>query len=502
MLSFAECQDFLTQAATLLRAPDEDQYAATVSFLVEAEQLLGPPSLLPSPDEAPAFLAQAETALFEHWRRRIDLLREADPRKRPDFQTINLLDVFGIGRQEVPHSRFLAWLLDPRGSHGLGAAFLDAFLRLVQQTCGREFDADLGAVKVSLERGTDGGVPDITVIGHNFLCFVENKILAAEGVDQTQRYADSAEKEANRRGIPSDHVLLVFLSPRGSRPKDRRFHALAYPLVLQLLEVLLGQPVPPIVEMAVGQFVFNMRARVLHEYDQATAIIRHLEGYTREGDIYLRRHWREIDNLIRTLQEVNGMPGFEGFSPTALLYAEKYDLVRAMTKAFVDERDQLFTELQNRIIESPWYDPARTIVHVRERMWSEALVGERYLEIRLQAPASKGDLAHIQIWLGAHRFGRRKFYSELYLLARVPDVGLFRRRFQQIAAQKLSGAPNIDYNPSPNDKCLIRRRNVPFEPDTVLTTILDEIERLQQFFPYVEQVYLELASGEEERGAE
>ena len=117
MPSFAECQDFLTQAATLLRAPDEDQYAATVSFLVEAEQLLGPPLLLPSLDEARAFLAQAESDLFEYWRRRIGLLREADPRKRPDFQTINLLDVFGIGRQEVPHSRFLAWLLDPRGNH-------------------------------------------------------------------------------------------------------------------------------------------------------------------------------------------------------------------------------------------------------------------------------------------------------------------------------------------------------------------------------------------------
>jgi hypothetical protein len=496
MLSFAECQDFFTQAATLVCAPDEDQYAATVSFLAEAEQLLGPPSPLPSLDEARSFLAQAETALFEHWRRRIDLLQEADPRKRPDFQTINLLDVFGIGRQEIPHSRFLAWLLDPRGNHGLGTAFLDAFLRLAQKACGCEFDADLGAVKVILERGTDKGVPDITVIGANFLCIVENKLLAAEGVDQTQRYADAAESEASQQDIPPDHLLLVFLSPRGSRPKDRRFHALAYPPLLQLLEDLLSRPVSPIVEMAIRQSIFNSRAGVLRQYKHAPAIMGHLEGYAERGDDYLSRHWREIDNLIRTLQEVNGMPGFEGFSPISLLYAEKYDLVRAMIQAFRNEREQLFAEVRNRIVEAPWYDPARITVQVRENMEYEPW-GERYLEMKLQDPASNRDIAHVQIWLGVYRFPRRRFYSGLYLLAKVPDVGVFRRHFQQAAALKLPDAPNIDYNPSPDDRFLIRRRNVPFEPDTVLDAIMDEIERLRQFLPCVEQVYLELTSGEE-----
>jgi hypothetical protein len=63
--------------------------------------------------------------------------------------------------------------------------------------------------------------------------------------------------------------------------------------------------------------------------------------------------------------------------------------------------------------------------------------------------------------------------------------------------QNLPDAPNIDYSPSPSDRFLIRRKNVPFEPDTVLDAILDEVERLQQFFPYVEQVYLELTHAEE-----
>jgi len=341
--SLFECRDFLTQAATLLHTPNEDLFTASVSFLAEAERLLksdqpplldecqaslnqaesllapSPPSLAELRDlfdevqrlvvpptvpleECQAFLETAEGHLLEHWRRQIELLREADPRDRPAFQTVNLLEVFGISRKEKTHSRFLGWLLDPQGSHGLGTTFLDSFLRLAQGTCRCEFDADLSDVEVKLERGTDRGVPDITVIGPNFLCIVENKLLAAEGRDQTRRYADAAEEEACQRGIPFTRLLLVFLSPMGRSPKDGRFHALAYPPLLQLLEGLLNRDVPPIVEMTIRQFVFNLRARVLDKYDRETAVLTHLTEYAEKGDPYLREYWSEIEDLIQTLR--------------------------------------------------------------------------------------------------------------------------------------------------------------------------------------------------------
>ncbi len=40
----------------------------------------------------------------------------------------NLFDVFKIETRELQHSALLAWLLDPRGSHGLRAYFLRRFL--------------------------------------------------------------------------------------------------------------------------------------------------------------------------------------------------------------------------------------------------------------------------------------------------------------------------------------------------------------------------------------
>jgi hypothetical protein len=531
-LSLFECRDFLAQAATLLHTPNKDPFTASVSFLAEAERLLKsdqPPLLdecqaflnraesllapsLPSLaelrdlfdevqrllipptlslEECQAFLETAEGHLLEHWRRQIELLQGADPRDRPDFQTVNLLEVFGISRKEKTHSRFLGWLLDPQKSHGLGTAFLDSFLRLAQRTCGREFEADLSDVKVKLERGTGRGVPDITVIGLNFLCIVENKLLAAEGQDQTRRYADAAEEEACKGGILPAHLLLVFLSPTGRPPKDGRFHALAYPPLLQLLEDLLNRDVPPIVEMAIRQFVFNLRTRILpdEEYDHAMAALTHLAGYAEKGDLYLREHWLEIERLIQTLQEVNNMSGFKGFSEIALLFAEKYDLVRAMTTTFENERKQLFIDLQNRIPKAPWFDSTRITIYG----------GGASVEVRLRNPTSEESLARIQIYLDASRLGRQEFNSDLRLIAKVSDIRLFKRRFEEAAAQQLLDALNVeDYKAPRSAEYALIRRDVPFELDKILDAMLEELERLQQFFPYVEQVYLDLVRDEGE----
>src|SRR5690606_12205461 len=40
----------------------------------------------------------------------------------------NIFDALGIVRTEIRHSNFLAWLLDPAESHGLGGLFLNAVL--------------------------------------------------------------------------------------------------------------------------------------------------------------------------------------------------------------------------------------------------------------------------------------------------------------------------------------------------------------------------------------
>ena len=40
----------------------------------------------------------------------------------------NVFEVLGVEKSETRHSAFWAWLLDPKGNHGLGEYFLRRFL--------------------------------------------------------------------------------------------------------------------------------------------------------------------------------------------------------------------------------------------------------------------------------------------------------------------------------------------------------------------------------------
>ena len=135
----------------------------------------------------------------------------------------NLFDVLGIQKRELQHSAFLAWLLNPQGSHGLGDYFLRAFL--------------LQAAKEARERGFSDITPldvdawkfdnvDIATERHNvdilladetdgFVCLIENKIGSSEHSDQLNRYINIVENEY--AGLT---LFPIFLTPDGTEPED------------------------------------------------------------------------------------------------------------------------------------------------------------------------------------------------------------------------------------------------------------------------------------------
>lgn len=429
-----------------------------------------------------ALLEKAGRYAVDRWATYMDRLQHADPRDEPDFETVNLLRVFGISRREAPHSRFLGWLLNPEETHGLGASFLGSFLLLAQKACRREFEAALEDVDVELERSSDRGVPDISIAGRNFMCVVENKIMAREGQDQTRRYADAAMEEAHERGIPAERLLLVFLSPEGREPEDPRFHALSYRPIIELLDSVPTDGVPHIVGAAIKQFVFNLRARVLDEYDRQFEILTHLKGYNGIGDEYVREHWRGISSLAQELREADKMVEFDGFSELSVLYAEKYDLVEAMEETFAREREQLFQELQNIVADKSWFDPERFVLYTKGRKF----------ELRLRNPVSEGELARVGVRLSPSRLGRRELYSDIWLKAAPPEMKSLRERFKQAAGQQLIDTLDVaDYQAA--GRYLVRRQSVPIEIDTILETMVEEVEKLRQLLPYLEEAYLDVS---------
>jgi hypothetical protein len=125
-------------------------------------------------------------------------------------------------RDENRHSRVVATLLDPIGSHGQYATFLELFLEELGLTDFAAQPIDQAQWRVSTEVGLgNGGRIDILIEGPGLLLGVENKVDAEEGDGQLAGYAQELQRGAVSRprvGSSQKRAVLVFLTPQGREP--------------------------------------------------------------------------------------------------------------------------------------------------------------------------------------------------------------------------------------------------------------------------------------------
>jgi len=118
------------------------------------------------------------------------------------FQTLNLQT------KELSHSKILAELLNPQGSHGKGSAFLKSFLNLIEITDPAEHQKFESAM-VETEKITKDGRIDIAIEGNQATIIIENKIHAGDQEKQLHRY---------RQSFPN--AKIVYLTLDGHKPSD------------------------------------------------------------------------------------------------------------------------------------------------------------------------------------------------------------------------------------------------------------------------------------------
>ena len=140
------------------------------------------------------------------------LVRERKPRFFPNF---NLLQLCGLGPDEVQHSFILAWLLDEDAGHAHGSLFFKAFASII----GLELDGEAEGYSVYPEFAGFESITDIVIYKpRNFYVSIENKINAGEGSDQLNREYRDREAYADSLNIPTDRRIAVFLTPDGRQP--------------------------------------------------------------------------------------------------------------------------------------------------------------------------------------------------------------------------------------------------------------------------------------------
>lgn len=144
----------------------------------------------------------------------------------------DFLGVIHRQRDELAHSRLLAWLLTPTARHGLGSALLSRLLEYCREspTLTPPF---VRAVTCEYTRNTRRA--DIIVWGDDFTLVIENKVDADEQPDQCD------DLYANFKNEPGS--TFVFLTPHGGVPRTattseayRAFVPIAWSEVREMIE--------------------------------------------------------------------------------------------------------------------------------------------------------------------------------------------------------------------------------------------------------------------------
>ena len=210
----------------------------------------------------------------------------------------NLLAIIGVQWSESVHSNFLAWLLNPTANHGIGDYFLKQFLLLTGEPSEVCAVADWYNSEVQSEWfcvvDEVSGYLDLLILNRSaqFLCAIENKILAPEGGDQLTRYRKGLEA-----AYPNFTRRHIFLSPRGippQRPEEQKYWMpMDYTAILQLVDRTADDNAATIsddVRVLLRQYATTLRRNIVPETTEIQQLARKLYLEHREALALIYQH--------------------------------------------------------------------------------------------------------------------------------------------------------------------------------------------------------------------
>ncbi|BDS09844.1 PDDEXK-like family protein [Aureispira anguillae] len=148
---------------------------------------------------------------------KLEIVQERYETKRAGEEQFNIFTALHKEHDERRlHSRFIAVLLNPFASHGLGDLFLNAFLKLVSLDPLNYQKAIVYPEEIAKQENNN---IDILIIDRSskHAIIIENKIYAGDQKDQLKRYFEHVRK--NER-IPESQIKTFYLSLDGHPPSQ------------------------------------------------------------------------------------------------------------------------------------------------------------------------------------------------------------------------------------------------------------------------------------------
>jgi PD-(D/E)XK nuclease superfamily len=206
------------------------------------------------------------------------------------LRRFNIFEAVWAVRQELRHSDFLAYLLNPYSNHGLKGRFTAILLERIAKCTKNK--THWSPLPIKLETFNTCGPIKLALI-------IENKIDSSERAGQLKNYWETVSAE-----YPEWEIRGNYLTPRGDQPGNPKYCAVGYESIIGSLERLLKE--------FPGEVTGDFRAAV----KQYSAMIKqkvtpHLEGecwkiYTKYKSAFdlIDSYVRDSDTTGRYLEEL------------------------------------------------------------------------------------------------------------------------------------------------------------------------------------------------------
>jgi hypothetical protein len=214
----------------------------------------------------------------------------------------NIFEAIGVVRQELHHSGFLAFLLDPQQNHGLG----DAFVRcLLQKATPKGGDSSVPIDLIHLnEVRREWMNIDILLLDseRQIAIIVENKIDSGEHSNQLERYRESVRQQYSGWKIKG-----LYLTPDGDDPSDETYRPVSYTSISEILEELTNSreiPIGPEVRTLMTHYVQMLRRHLVNDSGVARLCQQIYHNHKRAIDLILEHVADQQVALGKFLEEL------------------------------------------------------------------------------------------------------------------------------------------------------------------------------------------------------
>ncbi|MBE7385837.1 MAG: PD-(D/E)XK nuclease family protein [Leptolyngbya sp. SIO1E4] len=191
---------------------------------------------------------------------------------KAQISRFNIFEAIGMVRQEIKHSNFLQFLLNPAEKHQLGDLFLKKLLIEVLRDAE---DTPLDGLDIAVASFTDADVRRewryIDLLIHspsnNFVCVIENKVDSTEGYNQLQTYQAVIDRE-----FPHCQKLFIYLTKVGDPASLNNWLSLSHGTIADILDQICQErqgSLSPDVAISLRHYVDLIQRHLMSESDIA-----------------------------------------------------------------------------------------------------------------------------------------------------------------------------------------------------------------------------------------